>query len=94
MRVVRRKFLVHPIKIKNGVDHIKLNLSGGIMGPPWDLHKHSFLLEDELEAAFDICKLREFRVMAHADNSVAIGDRVHCRFTQMAGRLLPRFEKP
>ena len=25
-------------QIKNGVDHIKLNLSGGIMGPAWDLH--------------------------------------------------------
>src|SRR5436190_8452538 len=23
-------------QIKNGVDHIKLNLTGGIMGPPWD----------------------------------------------------------
>jgi hypothetical protein len=23
-------------QIKNGVDHIKLNLSGGIMGPAWD----------------------------------------------------------
>lgn len=53
-------------QIKSGVDHIKLNLSGGIMGPPWDLHRHSFLLEDELKAAFDICKLREFKIMAHA----------------------------
>jgi imidazolonepropionase-like amidohydrolase len=59
-------------QIKNGVDHIKLNLSGGIMGPPWDLHKHSFLLDDELKAAFDICKLREFRVMAHATNPTAV----------------------
>ena len=59
-------------QIKNGVDHIKLNLSGGIMGPPWDLHRHSFLLEDELKAAFDICHLREFRVMAHATNPVAV----------------------
>jgi imidazolonepropionase-like amidohydrolase len=25
-------------QIKNGVDHIKLNLSGGIMGPAWDEH--------------------------------------------------------
>jgi imidazolonepropionase-like amidohydrolase len=59
-------------QIKNGVDHIKLNLSGGIMGPPWDLHRHSFLLEEELKAAFDICKLREFKVMAHATNPVAV----------------------
>ena len=59
-------------QIKNGVDHIKLNLSGGIMGPAWDLHRHSFLLRQELEAAFDICKLREFKVMAHATNPEAV----------------------
>ena len=58
--------------IKNSVDHIKLNLSGGIMGPPWDLHKHSFLLEDELEAAFALCHQREFKVMAHATNPDAV----------------------
>lgn len=59
-------------QIKNGVDHIKMNLSGGIMGPDWDQHKHSFLLDDELKAAFDICKLREFKVIAHATNPVAV----------------------
>ncbi len=59
-------------EIKNGVDHIKLNLSGGIMGPAWDLHTHSFLLEDELKAAFDICHRREFKVMAHATNPDAV----------------------
>ena len=58
--------------IKNSVDHIKLNLSGGIMGPPWDLHKHSFLLQDELEAAFALCHQREFKVMAHATNPDAV----------------------
>ena len=55
-------------QIKNGVDHIKLNLSGGIMGPSWDLHTHPFLLEDELTAAFAICRQRGFDVMAHATN--------------------------
>ncbi|HMN79637.1 MAG TPA: amidohydrolase family protein [Burkholderiaceae bacterium] len=59
-------------QIKNGVDHIKLNLSGGIMGPPWDLHRHSFFLDDEIQAAFAICKLREFKVMAHATNPAAV----------------------
>ncbi len=59
-------------QIKNGVDHIKLNLSGGIMGPPWDLHTHSFLLDDEIRAAFEICKQRDFKVMAHATNPVAV----------------------
>ncbi len=59
-------------QIKNNVDHIKLNLSGGIMGPPWDLHKHSFLLEDEIQAAFALCKQREYKVMAHATNPQAV----------------------
>ncbi|MBT2304233.1 amidohydrolase family protein [Variovorax paradoxus] len=59
-------------QIKNGVDHIKLNLSGGIMGPAWDLHQHSFFLDHELKAAFDICRLREFKVMAHATNPEAV----------------------
>ena len=65
---------VHAIReqIKNGVDHIKLNLSGGIMGPAWDLHRHSFFLDEEIQAAFAICKLREFKVMAHATNPQAV----------------------
>jgi imidazolonepropionase-like amidohydrolase len=53
-------------QIKHGVDHIKLDLSGGIMGPPWDGHGHAFLLEEELEAAFAVCRQRAFKVMAHA----------------------------
>jgi imidazolonepropionase-like amidohydrolase len=65
---------VHAIReqIKNGVDHIKLNLSGGIMGPAWDQHRHSFFLDEEITAAFAICKLREFKVMAHATNPQAV----------------------
>jgi imidazolonepropionase-like amidohydrolase len=59
-------------QIKNGVDHIKLNLSGGIMGPAWDLHRHSFFLDEEIRAAFAICKLRDFKVMAHATNPEAV----------------------
>lgn len=59
-------------QIKNGVDTIKLNLSGGIMGPAWDQHSRSFLLQDELKAAFDICELRGFPVMAHATNPDAV----------------------
>lgn len=55
-------------QIKNGVDHIKLNLTGGIMGPAWDRHSQSFLLDDELEAAFAICGRRGFPVTAHAAN--------------------------
>ncbi|WP_231695978.1 metal-dependent hydrolase family protein [Ottowia caeni] len=58
--------------IKAGVDHIKLNLSGGILGPSWDLHTDSFLLDEELKAAFDICRLRKFKVMAHATHPDAV----------------------
>ena len=63
-------------QIKNGVDHIKLNLSGGIMGPAWDLHTHSFLLAEELKAAFEICHRREFKVMAHATNPEAVKNAI------------------
>jgi imidazolonepropionase-like amidohydrolase len=63
-------------QIKSGVDHIKLNLSGGIMGPAWDRHWHSFLLQDELEAAFAICRQRDFKVMAHATNPDAVKNAV------------------
>jgi imidazolonepropionase-like amidohydrolase len=63
-------------QIKNGVDHIKLNLSGGIMGPAWDRHWHSFLLDDELKAAFAICRQRGFKVMAHATNPDAVKNAV------------------
>ena len=59
-------------QIKNGVDHIKLNLTGGIMGPSWDRHWQLFLLDDELEAAFALCRTRGFRVMAHAASPGAV----------------------
>ena len=59
-------------QMKHAVDHIKLNLSGGIMGPWWDRHWHSFLLDDELRAAFAICRQRDFKVMAHATNPNAV----------------------
>jgi imidazolonepropionase-like amidohydrolase len=63
-------------QIKNGVDHIKLNLSGGIMGPAWDPHTHSFLLDDELRAAFEICRKPGFKVMAHATNPEAVKNAI------------------
>jgi uncharacterized protein len=34
-----------------------------------------------------------FRMMAHGDNDLAIGDKVKARFTQFAGRPVPYFEK-
>jgi len=34
-----------------------------------------------------------FRMMAHGDNDLAIGDQVTARYRQFAGRLVPYFEK-
>ncbi len=34
-----------------------------------------------------------FRLMAHGDPVLQIGDRVRARFTQLAGRKIPYFEK-
>jgi uncharacterized protein len=34
-----------------------------------------------------------FRMMAHGDNDLAIGDKVKARFTQFAGQLIPFFER-
>jgi len=63
-------------QIENGVDHIKLDLSGGVMGPPWDRQWHNFLLEEELEAVFRLCCLRDMKVMSHATNAQAVKDAV------------------
>ena len=58
--------------IQNGVDRIKLQMSGGIMGPDWDLHHYPFQLEEELEAVFAICHQRGYKVMGHAANPDAV----------------------
>jgi imidazolonepropionase-like amidohydrolase len=58
--------------IAAGVDHVKLNLTGGIMGPAWDRHWHAFFTRDELEAAFAICHQRGVKVMAHAASPEAV----------------------
>ena len=63
-------------QIMHGVDHIKMNLSGGIMGPDWDRHWHSFLLPDELETAYDLCRQRGMKVMSHATNPDAVKEAV------------------
>jgi uncharacterized OB-fold protein len=34
-----------------------------------------------------------FRMMAHGDNDLAIGDRVRAKFARFAGRLVPYFER-
>ncbi len=53
-------------QIKNGVDFIKLNLTGGVMGPSWDKMPNTFPMDNELKAAFDLCHQRGFKVVAHA----------------------------
>lgn len=58
--------------VQAGVDHIKLNLTGGIMGPAWDRHTDTFFTPDEIEAAFAICHQRGFKVMAHAASPAAV----------------------
>ena len=58
--------------IQAGVDHIKLNLTGGIMGPVWDRHTDTFFTPDEIKAAFAICHQRGFKVMAHAASPAAV----------------------
>jgi imidazolonepropionase-like amidohydrolase len=58
--------------IKNGVDFIKLNLTGGIMGPPWDGMQNTFPTPDEIDAAFEICHQRGFKVVAHAGGNHGI----------------------
>ncbi|HXV09082.1 MAG TPA: OB-fold domain-containing protein [Burkholderiales bacterium] len=34
-----------------------------------------------------------FRMMAHGDVDLRIGDRVQCRFISLAGRIVPRYDK-
>lgn len=34
-----------------------------------------------------------FRLMAHGDASLKIGDTVHCRYETLAGRTIPYFER-
>jgi imidazolonepropionase-like amidohydrolase len=76
-------------QIKNGVDHIKLNLSGGIMGRRGTLHTHSFLLDDEIRAAFEICRKRCFKVMSHATNPNAVKNAIRLG-TQKRGAIFGR----
>ena len=53
-------------QMKHGVDFIKLNLTGGVMGPPWDKMPNTFPMEDEMKTAFDLCAQRGLKVVAHA----------------------------
>ena len=70
-------------QIMHGVDQIKLNLSGGIMGPGWDRHWHNFLLENEIQAAFDVCHQRDMPIMSHATNPEAVKDAIRLGTTSI-----------
>ena len=70
-------------QIMHGVDHIKLNLSGGIMGPGWDRHWHNFLLPNEIQAAFDVCHQRDMPVMSHATNPAAVKEAIRLGTTSV-----------
>lgn len=52
--------------IRHGAEVIKINMSGGIWGPPWDDIHTWFHADDELDAVFGTSKQRGFPVMAHA----------------------------
>jgi len=54
----------------------RLFASGYFLTPAWDLHTHSFLLDDEIRAAFEICRKRGFKVMAHATNPDAVKNAI------------------
>ena len=59
-------------QIKNGVDFIKLNMTGGVMGPSWDRMANTFPLPDEIDTAFELCHRRGFKVVAHAGGTDGI----------------------
>ena len=59
-------------QIKNGVDHIKLGLTGFFSGPVWGRGSQTFLLKEELEAVFSVCHQRDYKVMVHATNPEAV----------------------
>ena len=42
------------------------------MGPAWDLHRHSFLLQDELDAAFEVCSCASSRSWRTPPNPEAV----------------------
>ena len=53
-------------QIQGGADFIKVIMTGGVMGACWDDPDHSHLMEDELQAIFDVAKARGYQVAAHA----------------------------
>lgn len=59
-------------QICHGTEFVKLNLSGGLLGPAWDDITSMFELPDELEAAFGTANQRGVPVMSHATNPRAV----------------------
>ncbi len=59
-------------QIQEGVDLIKIIITGGVMGPAWDSPDHPHYLPDELQAAFDTAHQRGFKVAVHAGSPQAV----------------------
>lgn len=55
--------------IRNGAEHIKVIMSGGIWGPAWDDIFSVFHADDELAAIFGTATPRGFPVMAHTGSA-------------------------
>ena len=53
-------------QLKEGVDHLKLLMSGGCFGERWDAPTDTHFLSDEIESVFGIAQQRGYKVAVHA----------------------------
>lgn len=53
-------------QLKEGVDHLKLLMSGGCFGERWDSPTDTHFLSDEIESVFGIAQQRGYNVAVHA----------------------------
>ena len=53
-------------QLKEGVDHLKLLMSGGCFGERWDSPTDTHFLSDEIESVFGIAQQRGYKVAVHA----------------------------
>ena len=53
-------------QLKEGVDHLKLLMSGGCFGDRWDSPTDTHFLSDEIESVFGIAQQRGYKVAVHA----------------------------
>jgi imidazolonepropionase-like amidohydrolase len=59
-------------QIQGDVDLIKLVITGGVFGLRWDSLDQTDFLPDEIEAAFQTARQREYKVAVHAGNPEAV----------------------